>query len=276
MDYGEQFVLTLFTNDPVVASRADRAGVNRIGVDLESIGKQDRQDPRKAWLSNHRADQLPGVRESLQDALLFARTNPFGLHTRGEVESLLDLGVRVLMLPYFSRPAELEAFVDLVAGRALVSALVETRSAAERIEQLVRIPGVDEIHVGLNDLHLQLGLSNHFHVLALPLFERVARSVREAGIPFGFGGVARVSDALLPVPSTMVLAQFPYFGADRALVSRAFLGAAPDEIDFEREIRRVRRTLSDWAGRSADELQVQHQAFLDRVKEVRLSEISSE
>ena len=35
MSYGDDFILTLFTNDVELARRADDAGVNRIGLDLE-------------------------------------------------------------------------------------------------------------------------------------------------------------------------------------------------------------------------------------------------
>ena len=175
------------------------------------------------------------------------------------------------MLPYFSNPSELEAFVDIVGGRAEVSALVETRSAADGIERLVRVPGVAEIHVGLNDLHLHLKLPSHFHVLGLPLFARIAQCVREAGIPFGFGGVARVSDESLPVPSRLMLAQFPYFGADRSLVSRAFLGATPADIDFPGEMRAIRLELTRWANRSTNELRLQHEALLERIERTRLN-----
>ena len=36
--------------------------------------------------------------------------------------------------------------------------LLETPEAANLLEQIVEIPGIDMIHIGLNDMHLALGL----------------------------------------------------------------------------------------------------------------------
>ena len=37
-NYGSNFVLTLFTNNPDLAKAANTAGINRIGLDLEKMG----------------------------------------------------------------------------------------------------------------------------------------------------------------------------------------------------------------------------------------------
>ena len=47
MNLGDRFRLTLFTNRPALALAADRAGVDRIGPDLERLGKLNgRRSPR--------------------------------------------------------------------------------------------------------------------------------------------------------------------------------------------------------------------------------------
>jgi hypothetical protein len=42
-DYGEDFCLTLLANDPHLAEQSDQAGIDRIGIDVERVGKQERQ-----------------------------------------------------------------------------------------------------------------------------------------------------------------------------------------------------------------------------------------
>src|SRR5687767_8291754 len=69
-------VLTLWTDDPAVASAADRAGVDRIGPDLERLGKRERQPDPTFWLSPHGEESLPQLRRSIGRGALFARTNP--------------------------------------------------------------------------------------------------------------------------------------------------------------------------------------------------------
>ena len=77
MSYGSDFVLTLFTNDLELARRADEAGIDRIGLDLERIGKAERQGHLKSWVSDHEEHSLPAIRRTLRRAKLFVRTNPF-------------------------------------------------------------------------------------------------------------------------------------------------------------------------------------------------------
>ena len=43
MSVGDDVVLTLWTNDPALARRADDAGIDRVGIDLDRLGKAERQ-----------------------------------------------------------------------------------------------------------------------------------------------------------------------------------------------------------------------------------------
>ncbi len=76
--------------------------------------------------------------------------------------------------------------------------------------------------VGLNDLHMDLRLANHFQVVAGDLMGEIAARVRDAGLRFGFGGIARVEDTGLPVAPDLVYAQYPRLYATAAWLSRSF------------------------------------------------------
>lgn len=244
--YGDDFVLTLFTNDRGLAAAADAAGVDRIGIDLESIGKRERQDPREKWISDHHIDDLPAMRAVLSRAALFARTNPIHTGSRSEIYRLIELGAQVLMLPMFRTVSEAATFVDLVDGRAEVSLLVETAAAAMRLREIVRLPGVDEIHFGLNDMHLDMNLSSHFEVIASGFLDMLADIVHESGLPFGFAGIGRTGDDSLPMPPDLVYAQYPRLGATRALVARVFCTPDYRDVDLGLEIKAAREKLDYW------------------------------
>jgi hypothetical protein len=261
MSYGSDFVLTLFTNDPALARRADEAGIDRIGLDLERHAKTERQDGRKTWISDHEEDDLPAIAGSLARAKLFVRTDPVHDGLKEEIDRVIGMGAQVLMLPYFHDADEAARFVEFVGGRATVSLLLETAQAAARIRDIVRLDGVDEIHVGLNDLYLTLGLSSHFEVLASSLLDMLSDVVVGAGIPFGFGGIGRLGDDRLPVSSDLVYAQHPRLGSTRALVSRVFLSPDPSAVDIAAEIARFRARLDYWASRSAEELAAAREAL---------------
>ena len=100
------------------------------------------------------------------------------------------------MLPMFHYAQEVEIFCKMVAGRAGVIPLVETPQAAMRIDELVKVEGVSEIYIGLNDLHLGLGLDFMFETLTNGFVEHMALQIKAAGLPFGFGGVARIGEGL--------------------------------------------------------------------------------
>ncbi len=236
---------TLWTDDPALAARADAAGVERIGVDLERSGKHERQAGRGTFISTHREEALDPLARVLRRGALFARTEPLHRGTRPEVERLLARGVGVLMLPMFRSAGEVEEFAGIVAGRATVVLLLETREALAALEAILDVDGVDEVHIGLNDLSIALELPNRFLVLTGRAVARAAALVRAAGLPLGVGGVGRLHDERLPIPPDLIYAQLARLGATRTLISRAFLGSGPGPIDLGAELARSRARLAE-------------------------------
>jgi len=109
----------------------------------------------------------------------------------------------------------------------------------------VAVRGVSEIMVGLNDLHRTLGLKSHFEVLASDLLMAISGQIRDAGLRFGLGGVARPGDNSLPVPADLVLAQFPRLGATSAWIARSFFKEI-ELAQFAAETVRLRRAIDHW------------------------------
>jgi hypothetical protein len=252
--FGDRFKFTLLTDDPLLAAKAERAGVERIGLDLERLGKAERQAGEDTRLSDHRITDLKVIGAAIRDAALFARLNPIHDGTRDEVESALAFGADVLMLPHFRTVREVETFTMTVGGRAHVIILVETAAALVRIRDILAVPGIGEVMAGLNDLRLALGVRNHFEVLASPLIDALAAETRSAGLAFSIGGVARPGDTL-PVPPDLVLAQYPRLQATGAWISRSFLRGLSDDVDFAAAVASIRRRLTEWAAASAPDLE---------------------
>jgi 2-keto-3-deoxy-L-rhamnonate aldolase RhmA len=240
------FKLTLWTDDPALAAEADAAGVDRIGLDLETAGKQQRQAGLGTWVSTHRIAHLHDVRSALGRAELFARVNPLSSRSEQEVERVLDLGVEVLMLPMFHSASEVETFVEIVNGRASVVPLLETCEAVAGVASLAALAGIDEVHVGINDLALALGLRNRFEVLDCPQIKEIATCVLGARKRLGIGGIARVDDRSLPIPADLLYAQYTRLGATATLLSRAFVAAGGGAGELTREVVRARERLAQW------------------------------
>jgi len=254
------FDLTLFTDDPGLAAAADLAGVDRIGVDLEILGKECRQGELQNWISHHKAEDLLPLRSVIGNARLFARCNPMHADSQREIEQLLDLGVEVLMLPYFQTLDEAVRFIRFVDERAYPVLLVETAEAAGMVQDLCRLDGVEEIHFGLNDLRLSLGWPSHFHVLVSDMLRDKCAQVLEAGVRLGVGGVGRVGDNDLPIPADLVSARIVNLGASASLISRVFFrqpfpGCLSDEVG----------KLRAWLRFCAEADQAWHQAMFERL-----------
>lgn len=207
-------------NDPLQVRCADRAGVDRVMVDLEIIGKAERQGHLDTVISRHSLDDVRVVREMLRDAALLVRVNPINTESAEEIDSVLALGADIVMLPMFRTVSEVETFIGLLRGRARACLLMETAQSLARAEQILAVPGIDEVHMGLNDLHLAMGLNFMFELLAGGIVDHLASMCRERGIKFGFGGVARIGKGDLAASD--IIAEHARVGSTQVILSRNF------------------------------------------------------
>jgi hypothetical protein len=239
--------LIQITNDPAFALRCDALAGMRLFVDLERLGKAERQAGRDTFISAHSIDDVSRVKQVLRRSQLMVRVNPLHEGTRDEVDGVLARGADMLMLPMFNRPGELREFASIVAGRAQIVPLLETGAALACLDDWIATPGLAEVYVGLNDLHLSLGLPFMFEPLALGLVDRVAVAARRHGLRFGFGGIARMDEGLLP--GRDVLAEHLRLGSHSVILSRTF--HRPDHGDaFETEVASLRQAEQELAARS--------------------------
>jgi hypothetical protein len=253
----DAFILTAITRDPAALRALDAAGLDRIGVDIECLGKHLRQDPGEGVrFSDHRLSDLAIVAANVRHAAVFARLNPLHAGTREEVDCALKFGARVLMLPYFKEPRQAASFLEIVDGRADTVLLVETAAAVAHIREIVSLSGVSEIMLGLNDLHRDMGLTHAFEVLTSDWIESVSRHVRDAGLRFGFGGIAQAFEDTLPVPSELVYPQYARLGATAAWLARSFYaGLNPRQIPTA--VRQVRDRIAWWSNQPQPVLETQ-------------------
>ena len=240
--------LSLITDDEAFALEAEAAGVERIMIDLERDGKAARQANRGLFLSHHRLEAIPRMKAVLTRTALVVRINPLTERSAAEIEAVVAGGADFIMLPYFSRRDEVRRFVDLVDGRSGVILLIETKPAAERVERYVFEPGVDEAHIGLNDLSISFGHDILFEPFQTGLVDRMAAVLRAAAIPFGVGGMASLSRRL-PVDAERLLTEQVRLGATRAWLGRSFRG----ELETRRapgalaaELRAIRLAVEKW------------------------------
>ncbi|TFZ04067.1 aldolase/citrate lyase family protein [Ramlibacter humi] len=242
--------LLQITNDPAFARRCDAIEGIRLFVDLERLGKAERQAGRDTFISRHALEDVGRVRDAARRSRLMVRVNPLNPGTPDELQAVLAQGPDLVMLPMFRQAAEVREFAALVNGLVPIVALLETGEALDTLPQWVDTPGLREVFVGLNDLHLSLGLRFMFEPLARGLVERAATAVKAQGLRFGFGGVARLDEGLLP--GRDVLAEHARLGSQAVILSRTF--HREGEGVFEREVQALRETEAQLARRTPAEM----------------------
>lgn len=218
--------LMYITQDPRVASIAQECGVDRIFIDMEHIGKEERQSGLNTVKSHHTIQDVKNIRNVLNATELLVRINPVhertdkDVSTETEIERTIEAGADVIMLPMVKNPKEAERFVRCVGGRAKTMLLIETAEANEGIEELLQVDGVDEIHIGLNDMHLSYRKKFMFELLIDGTVERLCDKISKKGLPYGFGGIARLGYGMLPAEHVII--EHYRLGSTRAILSRSF------------------------------------------------------
>ena len=236
--------LLTITNVPELAAKCDRMPSMRLFVDLERNGKALRQKGRDTFISTHHVKDVGAVKAVLKQSLLMVRVNPVQMDnleaSKAEVDAVLDQGADLIMLPMFSLPQELQAFAHLVGGRVPVVPLLETSGALRSLDSWIDTPGIGEVFVGLNDLHLSLGCSFMFEPLLMGHIDRVAEAAKARGLRFGFGGIARMDEGALS--GRDVLAEHVRLGSSAVILSRTFNRADShaDEKTFEQAVAALR------------------------------------
>ncbi|KUO75975.1 MAG: aldolase [Clostridia bacterium BRH_c25] len=236
--------LMFITNDINIASEAEIAGVDRIFIDLEKNGKLERQGHLDTHIAEHYISDVKKIKNVLKKADLIVRINPLFQGTKEEVEKCIEYGADIIMLPMFKTKEEVARFIEYVNGRARVSLLLETAQAFIRVNQIVEIEGINEIHIGLNDLHLSLGLDFMFELLSEGIIDYLANIVKGKGIKFGFGGIARIGEGV--IPAELVIGEHYRLGSEVAILSRTFRNDASlnnkfnNTVNIREEVEKLR------------------------------------
>lgn len=273
--------LMYITNQPEIAQIAETAGVDRIFVDMEYIGKSERQGGMDTVQSHHTLQDIKKIAEAIDTAELLVRINPIHSAAEGyasskeEIDGAIENGAQILMLPYFKSVDEVKSFVELVDGRVKTMPLVETPEAVEIIDEILNLD-IDEIFIGLNDLSLGYDKKFMFELLADGTVEHLCHKFARAKIPYGFGGIAALGKGMLPAEK--VIAEHYRLGSTCVILSRSFCNTSQIQhmgkissifLNGVKEIREYEQTVavhSDFFKKNLDEVKQGVNAVLEVMK----------
>ena len=208
-------------NNPEKAVLFQNMGVDRIFLDLEILGKKERQKGLDTIISeSHSINDVKKLSSVLTSSELLVRINPLNINSESEIEKCIKDGADVLMLPMFKTKKEVQSFINIINKRVKTCLLLETSQALCRIDDILSVDGIDEIHIGLNDLHLSMGLDFMFELLSGGIVEYIIKKIKPFDIKFGFGGIAPLDKGL--ISGEMILKEHVRLNSSSVILSRPF------------------------------------------------------
>jgi len=274
--------LLYITNRPDIALIAQNAGVDRIFIDLEYLGKSKRQAGRDTVKSMHEVSDIVKVKETLSTSELLVRVNPINEKSKNEIDDVIKAGADIIMLPMINKIEEVNSFIKFVNNRCRTCLLIETKQSVNIIEDIIKAAPRSEYFIGLNDLHLSYGQNFMFEPLASGKVEELCKLFKKHGLFYGFGGIARVGEGLLP--AERIIAEHHRLGSGMVILSRTFCDIAKSEkiediknrmISGVSDIRRFETDLENYSDIEYLENTKQVIKSVERIKQIILDKKES-
>ena len=255
----------IIENDTENALFYESCGVDRIFIDLERIGKKERQGHLDTFISNHRLDDLTKIRNCIQKAEIITRVNPINPLSENEINDVINIGTDIVMLPMFQNEEEVKRFIEYVDGRAKVNLLLETPQATKRLDNILCIKGIDEIHIGLNDMYLAMNLRFMFQLLSIGFIDSIVKKIQSVNIPYGIGGVSTLDGGA--VSGRLVIQDYSRLGSEFVILSRSFKKLVKKE-DFKMELEKIIDTFNEYPKLNENEKYLAKKELDDGINEV--------
>ena len=261
------FKYLFITNKPEIAAFIDRCGVHRVFIDLEIDGKIERQGHLNTVISKHSVSDISKIKAVLNKAELLVRINPYSSRSGEEIDKVIEAGADIIMLPMFKTVNEVSEVGKLINGRVKLIPLVETIGGAKFIQEISELESVSELHIGLNDLHIEMKLPFMFKLLANGFVEDLTKNLKK---PFGIGGIARVG--IGDVPGELILSEHVRLGSQGVILSRAFHieASTVDELNanfnFQHELDKLTNLREELLEVEPEKLIANQEIFSEKVE----------
>lgn len=224
-----KFNYIAITNDINYALILQDCGIQQIMVDAENIGKMERQSGKGAVINFHNIEDVAIIKKKITKSKVICRINGYHEDINSEIESAINCGVDILMLPMILDINHFKKMVVFIDGRVPILPLIETSYSIFKLKEIIDLSKPDQIHFGLNDLHISLGMKNLFEVLISPLFASAVSYAAERVNLVGVGGVGNPF-LLQKISPELLINEHKILGSSSVILSRSFF-----EKGYERD-----------------------------------------
>lgn len=221
--------LMYISNDVNIVKAAEKAGVDRIFLDLEILDKEKRQAGRNTVISKHTVEDVKNIREVVNSSELLVRINPINPNSPEEINSIIACGADIIMLPMFKTAEEVKTFINLVNGRCKTILLLEHIDAVNVLDEILEIKGIEEFHIGLNDLHISTKNKFMFELLSDGTVDSIVKKIKGKGYPVGIGGMSKLGTGMLS--ADLILSEHYRLKSSGVILSRGFIEGFDPEKD---------------------------------------------
>jgi hypothetical protein len=261
---GSGLELFLFASSIEFARRAADAGVTSLLIDWENQAKHERQTGHDTEINHHTVADLTAL-VKVVSAPVTVRINglPAGAT---EIETALEHGAKVLMLPMAKSARDVEKFLERVAGRARTIVQIETQSLVDDCAALKTLPW-DYAFIGLNDLMISRGGNWLWEPLHDGTLDEICGQL--AGRRIGFGGITVIGGGQ-PLRFTDLLREYGRLGCSFSFLRRTFHKEIGDR-DLRAELDAVQATWRAICQRGPAAVRQDHVDFRARFDPIRAS-----
>jgi hypothetical protein len=264
----------LISNDIDICDYAYDSGVDYIMIDLEVLGKVDRQKNFNMVQNYHSVNDIEIFRKKFPTKKLIVRSNSPKYHDLSEIDQILSFSPDFLMIPFFDKYSEIEKIVEKVRGTTTqIIPLFETASSLFRLHDFVDKNTINNYYIGLNDLRLTIGYDFLFESVSNDLIDYASKIIfKNLNNKFGFGGISRIGSGDLP--AELVLSEHVRLKSSYIILSRAFHSNSTSykemksNIDLPLEIRKLREKELEFSSQSIDVLEANHLHLRDIVRKI--------
>ena len=239
------------TNNLDKASTLSSCGIQQIMIDTEILGKKERQGHKDTVISDHQLIDVLKLKQQDLAVEIICRINPYNENTSKEVDLAINYGADFIMMPMINSFDNYKAVVNLIGSRAEVLPLIETPYSFFKVHEIIGYSRLKQIHFGLNDLCISLGMLNLFEVLLSKTFQNTVSSIRNKSIKLGIGGIGdpQVTQRVDP---TLLLNTYLRCGANSVILSRNFFSSSYDQDYITRSLKIFEETLVKGYDQSLD------------------------
>lgn len=241
-------------------------------IDLETLGKQERQGHLPTWKSKQTVEDISVIKASSKDNPILVRIDPINPFSHLQIDDVIARGADIIMLPMFKTVSDYEQFGNLVNGRAELLPLFETSSSLDILPMIIDKYAPVHAHIGLNDLHLDMGYDFLFEPLVRGDLEKPCQLLNQSNVSFGIGGIARASEGV--IPPELLLGEHVRLGSESVILSQTFhrnaqnLKDLTDNFDFHEELHKLKSIFGNFSVTGLANLEKNRLLIKDRTLDV--------